>query len=501
MTRGTSITLGSVFALLLAGPGFAQPALGPDLGTPTGIVPVAAEQTALPPGVLPPAPLVPSAPPAQPPQTTPTPGVECPICPPLQEPESFGKPLTDSLHQGPDKGLFDSLHPRERTGHWYDTFQIRGYTQVRFGRTLDRNEVKPQLLGDRAINGETEDFSIRRMRMIFFGDLGKHASFYIQPDFASTVSGQETNTFFAQLRDAYADIYIDTDRVNRLRVGLSKVPFGWENLQSSQNRLALDRTEPINIGVNPNERDLGVFYYWTPVETTQLFKELVDGGLKGSGNYGVFAFGAYNGQGGAQFEANRNLHVVSRLTYPVRLPSGQVIEASIQGYYGEYVVQGTELDGPGGEYIPLGTAQGGNEKGLMDRKAAVSFIYYPQPFGFQTEWSVGNGPGLSPDRSEVVVRANYGGYAQMMYKVDMGKDAGIFTPFVRYEYFKGGYRSQPNAPFGTAQLWQLGIEWQPWRAVEVVCEYTFANRINTSASSDYEQFVGNILRVQCQFNY
>jgi phosphate-selective porin len=33
----------------------------------------------------------------------------------------------------------------------------------------------------------------------------------------------------------------------RLRVGQSKVPFGFENLQSSQNRLTLDRNDALNV--------------------------------------------------------------------------------------------------------------------------------------------------------------------------------------------------------------------------------------------------------------
>jgi hypothetical protein len=43
---------------------------------------------------------------------------------------------------------------------------------------------------------------------------------------------------------------------------------------------------------------------------------LVKDGYKGSGDYGVFAFGAYNGQTANRTEGNRNLHVVTRVSYP-----------------------------------------------------------------------------------------------------------------------------------------------------------------------------------------
>ena len=47
---------------------------------------------------------------------------------------------------------------------------------------------------------------------------------------------------------------------------------------------------------------------------SNCFKDLVDGGLKGSGNYGIFGIGLYNGQGLSQLEQNLNPHVVTRFT-------------------------------------------------------------------------------------------------------------------------------------------------------------------------------------------
>jgi hypothetical protein len=44
----------------------------------------------------------------------------------------------------------------------------------------------------------------------------------------------------------------------RVRIGQSKVPYGFENLQSSQNRLSLDRNDALNSAVV--KRDLGAFF-------------------------------------------------------------------------------------------------------------------------------------------------------------------------------------------------------------------------------------------------
>ena len=68
--------------------------------------------------------------------------------------------------------------------------------------------------------------------LVFSGDINDYVSLYLQPDFASSVSSSIDNQNFAQLRDAYADLAFDKKHEYRIRAGQSKVPFGWENLQS-----------------------------------------------------------------------------------------------------------------------------------------------------------------------------------------------------------------------------------------------------------------------------
>lgn len=422
-------------------------------------------------------------------------------------------PLADSLHRDDNygfKSLFDSLHPAGKSGKkWYEKINLRGYSQFRYTRTVDQDSrgADPNLLGDRSVNGSGENFSIRRNRIILFGDISDHLSIYIQPDFAANIPGSNTSLFFAQLRDLYGDVHLDTDRVHRVRVGLSKVPYGWENLQSSQNRIALDRTDGINTGVSPNERDLGAFYYWTPKEKQQLFRDLVDGGLKGSGNYGILAFGFYNGQGGQLFEQNLNLHAVARATWPVQLANGQVVEAGVQGYAGEYLVEGSPIRalGRGAAITPAGTRTAGDRNGQIDRRIAATLVYYPQPFGFQAEWNWGRGPGLNDAQTAVTDRSLNGGYAMATYKIDTAH-RGILTPYVRWQHYEGGYRSIANAPFGTHDQLDLGVEWQIFREMELVVEYSRVdgvnlNAINTPGITPYRNFDGSVIRAQFQLNY
>ena len=169
--------------------------------------------------------------------------------------------------------LMDSVISGKPTSDlkWYDTFQIRGYMQARYNRLLETNPDLGCEQCDRSWGGES-GFFFRRIRIIFFGQIHKNVYFYIQPDFASSASSTGLN--FTQIRDAYFDIGFDPKNEFRVRIGQSKVPFGFENMQSSQNRLPLDRNDGLNSAVS-NERDMGAFFYWAPEKIRKLFANMV----------------------------------------------------------------------------------------------------------------------------------------------------------------------------------------------------------------------------------
>jgi hypothetical protein len=255
---------------------------------------------------------------------------------------------------------------------WYDKYTFRGYAQFRWNDVMDLEpgSAPAQHVGDRSV-GDNQEFLIRRARLIFAGDISEHLYVYLQPDFAVTPPGSPDATHFGQIRDWYGDWYLDATKIHRLRVGQSKVPYGWENMQSSSNRLPLDRNDALNSAVR-NERDLGIFYYWTPEADQEIFTWVNDQGLKGSNNYGTFGFGAYNGQGGSFLEQNDRLHIVSRFTYPFFLDNGQLLEFSMQGYMGDYVVLSTPISPLelGAPVRPAGTLETGERVGHRDERLA-----------------------------------------------------------------------------------------------------------------------------------
>jgi hypothetical protein len=368
---------------------------------------------------------------------------------------------------------------------WYDSFSIRGYTQVRYNRLFETNENLSNEQGDRSW-GKNGGFFIRRMRVIISGQINERVYFYIQPDFASSASSDRLH--FGQLRDAYFDVGIDADNEFRFRIGQSKVPFGFENMQSSQNRLPLDRNDALNSALS-NERDLGIFFYWAPKAQRKLFSELVSTGLKGSGDYGVFAFGLYNGQTANNPELNNEPHGVVRLTYPFQI-GNQIIEPGVQAYHGHFVMPKANLSS--------GVKTTSNFS-YIDQRAAASFVLYPKPFGIQAEYNIGRGPQFNPETDSIETKELKGGYATLSYQINLKKHK--LFPFVRAHYYEGGKKHEKDARSYDVKELEIGVEWQPNKNFELVTMFTTSER-------RYEDFVlqnnfqsGSLVRIQAQLNF
>jgi hypothetical protein len=372
----------------------------------------------------------------------------------------------------------DSVAQLNAKENWYDKIQLRGYAQLRYNRLFETN---PQLQCDQCDKswGENGGFFFRRIRMVFYGDIHERIYFYIQPDFASGGAN------FAQIRDAYFDLGLDAEQEFRLRIGQSKVPFGFENLQSSQNRIPLDRNDGLNSAV-ANERDIGVMFYYAPSKIRQRFRELVSSGLKGSGDYGVFGLGLYNGQTANKPDLNNSLHLVSRITYPFELPSGQVIEGSFQGYTGKFV-------------IDRSTLRDTDPTEFREFRYGPTLNIYPQPFGLQAEYNWGRGPEFNPETMDVEDKPLHGGYVLASYFLKKGDD--LFIPFARYHFYKGGKKHEFDATRHRVKEMEIGVEWQPHKNFELVAMYTISDRTFENSLNPSNRQKGNLLRLQAQVNF
>lgn len=374
---------------------------------------------------------------------------------------------------------------------WYDKLSLKGYTQVRF-TTLFNKDITPDLsVPQDPFVSETETINIRRGRFTFSGDLSERVSMYGQMDYYGSVGGAGDKG--VQSRDLYADIFLDSDKEYRFRVGLSKIPFGFVNMQSSQNRAAFERADGMNSAVE-GERDFGVFFYWAPKEVREIYKELVKSGLKGSGDYGVVGVGAYSGQGPNRSDLNGEAHWVARLAHPFKLDNGQYLEFGVAGYTGDYVVSTSALAQNGGA-APTVKADG-----VDDERVALTAVMYPQPFGIEAEWNWGRGPQLASNFASIGVESLQGGYIQFNYSTNTSH--GNVFPFLRWNYYDGGRKFGRNAPWDEINELDLGFEWSPWPELELSMMYTHTFQRTNTAVAPYDKAEGeDRLGFQLQWNY
>lgn len=408
---------------------------------------------------------------------------------------SIAQPAPAAAPAG-DPRLAAATPPPPKSKAWYERLRLRGYTQMRFNQIVSGDATAPagvsrlRTIGDGEVRPDN-NFSFRRMRLVLQGDLNDHVSLYFQPDFAAAVSNQsagERREGTVSLRDMYADVFPFDDKSFRIRLGQSKVPYGWENMQSSSNRLALDRTDAINSAA-PGERDIGIVAYYTPAHVQAIWDRLAKDGQKLFGNYGAFGFGAFNGQGLNRTEANDDVMLTGLATWPFELDGigleGQVFEV-------------------GGSFMrnrirPEVRTGGLSATSFKDDRVNIHAILYPQPFGVQAEWNWGTGPEFVPASGRIEERPNNGGYVQLMGKIDESP-IGPFYPFARWQYYRGGFKGAINAPRLETEELELGFEFQLDPALEITTTYGFAKR-KEADERRLGQAEGQILRVQAQWNY
>ncbi len=403
-----------------------------------------------------------------------------------QKSHLFGNNTEIKVQKSLDEKLDSLIRAQaQKKKNWSETWSIRGYIQARYNRLLETNPNLKCEQCDRSW-GENGGFFLRRVRVIFFGQISKKVYFYLQPDFASSASS--TGLHFGQIRDCYFDIGIDEKNEFRFRIGQSKIPYGFENMQSSQNRLPLDRNDALNSAAS-NERDIGVFFYWAPKKIRDRFAMLVSDGYKGSGDYGVFGLGVYNGQTANRPELNNEPHVIARLTYPFVIGS-QIIEPSIQAYTGKWVMAPDQLSRG---------VKTNKDLNYLDQRIAGTFVIYPKPLGLMAEYTVGNGPEFNKLSDSIEVRKLHGGYATLNAMIKVKKQ--IIHPFIRAQMYEGGKKHERDARSYWVRELEVGIEWQPVKQFEIVAMYTWSQRRFEDYTIKDNFQKGSLLRLQAQINF
>ena len=366
---------------------------------------------------------------------------------------------------------------------WYDRLSIRGYAQLRYNRLLETNELLKCPTCDRSI-GDNGGFFLRRARIAISAQVSDRISVSIQPDFASEVGGKE-NTLV--LRHYYADVYLDSAKTFRARVGQSEVPTGFEALQSSSRRAPLDRADAMESSA-PGEQDLGVFFFWTPSAARQQFRDLATPALKGTGDYGVVALGVYNGQGGNRPEMNDTPHVIARIAYPFWIGRRR-LEANAYGYTGTYTIA-TSQRAPGV----------GGADDFTDQRVGGALVLFPQPLGLQAEWTTGRGPEYDAGTNSITEQHLTGGYGLVSYEWQ-GPGSRRVVAYTRAQYFQGAFKTDPDARSSVVHEYEPGVEWNALEGFEVTAAYAISDRLYRDSAAPNNHQKGRFLRLQAQFSF
>jgi hypothetical protein len=380
---------------------------------------------------------------------------------------------------------------------WYERLKLKGYVQNRLYATLGDDDVPGANQANDPFVTDSQSFGIRRGRLTFSGDVTNHLYLYAQMDFFAGLSTANAGgrSYALQARDMYADISLDPAREFRARFGLSKVPYGWVNLQSSQNRLALERPDALNSAVE-GERDMGAYLIWAPYVIRERFKNLVKMGLRGSGDYGVLNVGVYNGTGINNDDNNGKMHSIVHAAYPFEFDNGQFFEIGTSFYTGKVR--------PGTAAIPsLGFTPSVPTSGVLDQRLAVNAILYPQPFGLEAEWTWGTGPQLDQASRAITSQSLEGGYIQACYRHVFPNQAELI-PFVRWQTFNGGRKFATNAPANRVDEVAFGMRYIPYPEFELTLMYSNGTRTNTTdntATGAYRDANVSYIGIQGQINY
>jgi hypothetical protein len=72
---------------------------------------------------------------------------------------------------------------------------------------------------------------------------------------------------------------------------------------------------------------------------------------------------------------------------------------------------------------------------------------------------------------------------------------------MRYHYFKGGKKFEMDAMRHRVNEFEVGVEWQIIRALEITAMYTISDRTFENSLKPENRQKGSLLRLQAQVNF
>jgi hypothetical protein len=87
-----------------------------------------------------------------------------------------------------------------------------------------------------------------------------------------------------------------------------------------------------------------------------------------------------------------------------------------------------------------------------------------------------------------------------MAQLPTSPDFGRLIPYARWQHYRGGWKAGTNAPRLETDELELGLEWQPWSALEFTVAYARMKRTEADERRT-GRAEGNLIRTQVQWNY
>ena len=131
---------------------------------------------------------------------------------------------------------------------------------------------------------------------------------------------------------------------------------------------------------------------------------------------------------------------------------------------------------------------------------AGSLVLYPQPFGIQAEYNLGESPTFDAASDSIVDKNLKGGYVTASYRTKIGENQ-ILIPFLRYQVYEGGKKHEQDARHYDIRETEIGAEWQLFKNLEVTLAYVISHRKYSDHTTKAYDEKGNFLRLQMQVNY
>jgi len=369
----------------------------------------------------------------------------------------------------------DTISDKQTINSVFESVSVKGYMQIRYNDLYNSQPSIP--------SPEGEGFVLKTLNISVSSRIHERLFVFFQPDFAGGIG---ENKHVARLSDAYSDIYLDKNDVFRLRVGLSRVPFGYEHLQSGKHRLGLETSEACT-NTWSNGRDLGMLLVWTPANRQEIFQTIST--MKGTGDYGVFAIGLVNGRQTNTTDNNKNKHLIARFCYPFYLKK-QLIEASVQAYIGKIRLSEKNL---------TNMVKTNSQQEYEDKRVASTLSIYTNPIGVRAEYTVGKSARFNAMTDSIELANLYGGYLLVNTQLSMGRQR--IYPFIQYSYYSGGRQHARDAQNIHLTNWECGIEWHLNKHIELTVIYSDKAQTSDDTSMKNHRINQKCVRMQIQTHF